>query len=79
MLVIDGRDVNLTSCPRHRWKGGESMKLEGSDHAPVFVSLREIPDVSQHNTPSLSARYDPRVRGCQQTIGTKKFDIFFDD
>lgn len=54
--------------PRHRWKGGESMKLEGSDHAPVFVSLREIPDVSQHNTPSLSARYDPRVRGCQQTI-----------
>lgn len=55
------------------------MKLEGSDHAPVFVSLREIHDALQHNTPSLSARYDPRVRGCQQTIGTKKLHRFYDD
>ena len=29
----------------------------------------DIPDVVQHNTPSLSARYVPTVRGFQQTIG----------
>lgn len=53
-----------------RWKGGRSAKLEGSDHAPVYVSLREIPDVPEHNTPSLAARYVPKVHGFQQTIGT---------
>uniref|UniRef100_A0A0R0FQ15 GRF-type domain-containing protein n=1 Tax=Glycine max TaxID=3847 RepID=A0A0R0FQ15_SOYBN len=42
-----------------RWKGGRSVKLEGSDHAPVFMSLHEIPDVSLHSTPPLSARYVP--------------------
>ncbi|KAF8406585.1 hypothetical protein HHK36_008673 [Tetracentron sinense] len=52
----------------HRWKGGRSVKLEGSDHAPVYISLREIPSVPQHNTPSLSARYVPEVYGFQQTI-----------
>ncbi|PWA51089.1 endonuclease/exonuclease/phosphatase family protein [Artemisia annua] len=52
----------------YRWKGGKGTKLEGSDHAPVFMSLIEIPDISQHNTPSLSTRYCPQVRGCQQTL-----------
>ncbi|XP_024977698.1 DNA-(apurinic or apyrimidinic site) lyase 2 isoform X2 [Cynara cardunculus var. scolymus] len=56
------------TTPSYRWKGGRSMKLEGSDHAPVFMSLREIPDIPQHNTPSLSTRYCPQVRGCQQTL-----------
>ncbi|XP_052198019.1 DNA-(apurinic or apyrimidinic site) endonuclease 2 [Diospyros lotus] len=51
-----------------RWKGGRSIKLEGSDHVPVYMSLVEIPDVLQHSTPSLSARYAPEVRGLQQTI-----------
>ncbi|XP_068343558.1 DNA-(apurinic or apyrimidinic site) endonuclease 2 [Pyrus communis] len=51
-----------------RWKGGQNIKLEGSDHAPVYTSLLEIPSVSQHSTPSLSARYIPMVRGLQQTI-----------
>ncbi|QHO00941.1 hypothetical protein HN51_035756 [Arachis hypogaea] len=32
----------------HRWKGGRSIKLEGSDHAPVFMTLVDIPDVSLH-------------------------------
>lgn len=54
--------------PSYRWKGGRNTKLEGSDHAPVFMSLREIPHIPQHNTPSLSTRYCPQVRGCQQTL-----------
>jgi hypothetical protein len=53
------------------WKGGQSVKLEGSDHAPVLLTLMEIPEVSLHNTPSLSARYVPMIRGVQQTLGTK--------
>ncbi|ESW28131.1 hypothetical protein PHAVU_003G261600 [Phaseolus vulgaris] len=52
----------------HRWKGGRSIKLEGSDHAPVFMSLHEISEVSLHSTPSLSARYVPMVHGIQQTL-----------
>ncbi|XP_058187512.1 DNA-(apurinic or apyrimidinic site) endonuclease 2 isoform X2 [Rhododendron vialii] len=51
-----------------RWKAGRSIKLEGSDHVPVYTSLMEIPDIAQHSTPSLSARFVPEVRGVQQTI-----------
>ncbi|KAL3723730.1 hypothetical protein ACJRO7_035837 [Eucalyptus globulus] len=51
-----------------RWKGGWSTKLEGSDHAPVYVCLEGIVDVPQHDTPSISARYFPTIRGIQQTI-----------
>ncbi|RZC66677.1 hypothetical protein C5167_010367 [Papaver somniferum] len=54
----------------HRWKGGRNIKLEGSDHAPVYVSFGELPDLPEHNTPSLAARYVPRIRGFQQTIVT---------
>ncbi|KAL7606788.1 hypothetical protein Lser_V15G19558 [Lactuca serriola] len=56
------------TTPSYRWKGGGSIKLEGSDHAPVFMSLKEIPDIHLHNTPPLSTRYCPQVRGCQQTL-----------
>ncbi|KAK9067401.1 hypothetical protein SSX86_014729 [Deinandra increscens subsp. villosa] len=56
------------TTPSFRWKGGKNIKMEGSDHAPVFMSLEEIPDIHQHNTPSLSTRYCPQVRGCQQTL-----------
>ncbi|KAG6647150.1 hypothetical protein CIPAW_07G058900 [Carya illinoinensis] len=51
-----------------RWKGGRSIKLEGSDHAPVFTRLLEIPDTSEHSTPALSARYIPMIHGVQQTL-----------
>ncbi|XP_050229767.1 DNA-(apurinic or apyrimidinic site) endonuclease 2 isoform X2 [Mercurialis annua] len=51
-----------------RWKGGWGIKLEGSDHAPVFMSLVEIPDILQHDTPSLSSRYLPMIHGFQQTL-----------
>lgn len=51
-----------------RWKGGRSIKLEGSDHVPVYTSLVEIPEVLQHSTPSLSTRYHPQVFGSQQTL-----------
>ncbi|XP_026660186.2 DNA-(apurinic or apyrimidinic site) endonuclease 2 isoform X1 [Phoenix dactylifera] len=51
-----------------KWNGGRSTKLEGSDHVPVYVVLRDIPDLSTHDTPSLAVRYFPEVRGWQQTI-----------
>ncbi|KAF5454565.1 hypothetical protein F2P56_024220 [Juglans regia] len=51
-----------------RWKGGRSIKLEGSDHAPVFTRLLEIPDISEHSTSALSARYIPMIHGVQQTL-----------
>ncbi|XVE87434.1 hypothetical protein DITRI_Ditri18aG0117000 [Diplodiscus trichospermus] len=51
-----------------RWKGGWNIKLEGSDHAPVYTSLVDIPDVPQHSTPSLAARYLPMIHGLQQTL-----------
>ncbi|XP_019172338.1 PREDICTED: DNA-(apurinic or apyrimidinic site) lyase 2 isoform X2 [Ipomoea nil] len=51
-----------------RWKGGRSIKLEGSDHAPVYMTLMGIPEVLQHSTPSLSTRYHPQVSGYQQTL-----------
>lgn len=50
------------------WKGIKATKLEGSDHVPVFVTLKEIPDIPPHSTPSLSARYMPEIRGLQQSI-----------
>lgn len=66
------KDLTLTydHFSAHRWKEGRSIKLEGSDHAPVYVTLLEIPNVSLHSTPSLSARYVPTVHGLQQTLGT---------
>uniref|UniRef100_A0A7N0UBW0 DNA-(apurinic or apyrimidinic site) endonuclease 2 n=1 Tax=Kalanchoe fedtschenkoi TaxID=63787 RepID=A0A7N0UBW0_KALFE len=51
-----------------RWNGGRNTKLEGSDHAPVFMKLIEIPGIPSHSTPPLSSRYAPGVRGLQQTI-----------
>lgn len=51
-----------------KWNGGRSTKLEGSDHVPVYVVLRDIPNLSTHDTPSLAVRYIPEVRGWQQTI-----------
>lgn len=56
-------------CSAHKWKGVKSVKLEGSDHAPVILTLKEIPEVSLHSTPSLSARYVPMIHGVQQTLG----------
>ncbi|XP_058090983.1 DNA-(apurinic or apyrimidinic site) endonuclease 2 isoform X6 [Magnolia sinica] len=60
-------DVFRTKHP-HRWKGGRSIRLEGSDHAPVYVCLGEMPSLPVHSTPPLAARYVPEVRGWQQTI-----------
>ncbi|TVU10176.1 hypothetical protein EJB05_43687, partial [Eragrostis curvula] len=51
-----------------RWNGGRSIKLEGSDHIPVYILLKEIPELPVHNTPPSAARYLPEVRGRQQSI-----------
>jgi hypothetical protein len=70
--------MGIYACfPTYRWNGGRSIKLEGSDHAPVFTRLLEIPDISEHSTPSLSARYIPMIHGIQQTLGTRNFLILW--
>ncbi|KAK6924489.1 Endonuclease/exonuclease/phosphatase [Dillenia turbinata] len=51
-----------------RGKAGGRAKLEGSDHAPVFMSLTDISDVKQHSTPPLSARYVRGIHGYQQKL-----------
>lgn len=51
-----------------KWKGGRSSKLEGSDHIPVYILLKEIPELPAHNIPPTAARYLPEVRGRQQSI-----------
>eukprot|EP00267_Zea_mays_P025583 XP_008652999.1 DNA-(apurinic or apyrimidinic site) lyase 2 isoform X2 [Zea mays] len=51
-----------------RWKGGRSSKLEGSDHIPVYILLKEIPELPVHNIPPSAARYLPEIRGRQQSI-----------
>ncbi|KAE8735853.1 putative Chaperone protein dnaJ 11, chloroplast precursor [Hibiscus syriacus] len=53
-----------------RWNGGWNTKLEGSDHAPVYTCLVDIPEFSEHSTPSLAARYLPMVHGLQQTLAS---------
>ncbi|KAG0587343.1 hypothetical protein KC19_2G158000 [Ceratodon purpureus] len=56
----------VDSLPR---RGGEySEKLEGSDHAPVYVQLRRQPPLDQHDVPPLAARFMPELRGRQQSI-----------
>ncbi|KAK6158712.1 hypothetical protein DH2020_006026 [Rehmannia glutinosa] len=56
------------NTPRHKEIKARNVKLAGSDHVPVYMSLMEIPNIQQHNTPSLSTRYCPQVYGCQQTL-----------
>ncbi|KAL3624771.1 hypothetical protein CASFOL_031439 [Castilleja foliolosa] len=58
------------NTPRHKDIKARNAKLEGSDHVPVYMSLIEIPEIQQHNTPSLSTRYCPQVYGCQQTLAS---------
>ncbi|XP_062199593.1 DNA-(apurinic or apyrimidinic site) endonuclease 2-like isoform X2 [Phragmites australis] len=58
-----GNSENLS-----KWKGGRSNKLEGSDHIPVYILLKEIPELPAHNIPPSAARYLPEVRGRQQSI-----------
>ncbi|TVU10186.1 hypothetical protein EJB05_43697, partial [Eragrostis curvula] len=58
-----GNSENLS-----KWNGGRSIKLEGSDHIPVYILLKEIPELPVHNTPPSAARYLPEVRGRQQSI-----------
>ncbi|OQU89831.1 hypothetical protein SORBI_3002G278000 [Sorghum bicolor] len=58
-----GNSENLS-----KWKGGRSNKLEGSDHIPVYILLKEIPELPVHNIPPSAARYLPEVRGRQQSI-----------
>ena len=74
-MSVQGQSVTFTSFPTYRWKGGRSIKLEGSDHAPVLTRLLGIPDIAHHSTPTLSARYIPMIRGLQQTLGTIIFLI----
>ncbi|KAK0605290.1 hypothetical protein LWI29_025078 [Acer saccharum] len=68
-ILIEYKRWKDGNTPRYRWKGeGLNIKLEGSDHAPVYMSLEEIPEIPQHSTPSLASRYLPMICGLQQTL-----------
>lgn len=67
--------VTILIITIYRWRGGRNIKLEGSDHVPVHVILRDIPDLPLHNTPSLAVRYIPEVRGWQQSIGVHTISV----
>lgn len=71
--LVEGKGLILTYFTIARWKGGHRIKLEGSDHAPVYASLLQIPSIPQHSTPASSARYIPMIYGIQQTLGTGTF------
>ncbi|KAG6775698.1 hypothetical protein POTOM_019188 [Populus tomentosa] len=53
-----------------RWKGGWGIRLEGSDHAPVYTSLEESM-ISPHIALRLYLPdiYLPMIHGVQQTLG----------
>eukprot|EP00249_Psilotum_nudum_P004508 c18018_g1_i1 orf=1074-3002(-) len=54
------------SLPR---KGSRrNLKLDGSDHVPVFVLLKQQSPVEPHFVPPLAARFSPGFRGRQQSI-----------
>ncbi|KAG6534194.1 hypothetical protein ZIOFF_008079 [Zingiber officinale] len=72
-IMSQFRRGNCRNVPR--WRGGRNIKLEGSDHVPVHVILRDIPDLPLHNTPSLAVRYIPEVRGWQQSIGVHTISV----
>ncbi|KAK8970505.1 hypothetical protein KSP40_PGU005187 [Platanthera guangdongensis] len=73
---VDGSDIMIeflrgSSVGKAKWHGGRSIKLEGSDHIPVYMILNDLPNLPVHSTPPLAVRYIPEVRGWQQTIGQK--------
>ncbi|KAJ8509894.1 hypothetical protein OPV22_000328 [Ensete ventricosum] len=65
-IMSQFRRGNFGNAPK--WRGGRKIKLEGSDHVPVYVILRNISDLPAHSTPSIAVRYIPEVRGWQQSI-----------
>lgn len=65
-ILTQFKRCNPDNAPN--WHRGRSIKLEGSDHAPVYIKLRGIPDIAVHHVPSLAARYMPEVSGRQQSI-----------
>ncbi|KAL2654012.1 hypothetical protein R1flu_022140 [Riccia fluitans] len=65
-ILSEFRRAKADSLPR--WHGGRTLKLEGSDHVPVFVELKEQRDVELHEVPSLAARFMPELRGRQQNL-----------
>ncbi|KAJ7561159.1 hypothetical protein O6H91_03G016700 [Diphasiastrum complanatum] len=53
-----------------RWLGGSTVKLDGSDHAPVYVQLKPQPPLPRHDVPALAARFMPEIRGRQQSLAS---------
>ncbi|KAL3591934.1 hypothetical protein D5086_010574 [Populus alba] len=59
-----------------RWKGGWGIRLEGSDHAPVYTSLEEsmiFPHIALRLY--LPDIYLPMIHGVQQTLGRLLHDF----
>lgn len=65
-IMIQLKRGNAENTPK--WQGGRTIKLDGSDHVPVYAVLSDVPNLYVHNTPPLAVRYIPEVRGWQQTI-----------
>ncbi|MCO5601456.1 hypothetical protein L7F22_055579 [Adiantum nelumboides] len=65
-IMVEFKRFKEDSVPR--WSGGRTMKLEGSDHAPVFLLLKEQPPVKPHDVPTFAVRFLPQLRGRQQSI-----------
>lgn len=79
ILSLWKQKIYIHLLPIDRWKGGRGIKLKGSDHAPVCMSLNEVPNILQHSTPLLSTRYCPQVEGCQQTLGAMNLYYYLDE
>ncbi|MCO5585710.1 hypothetical protein L7F22_039646 [Adiantum nelumboides] len=65
-IMVELKRFREDSVPR--WTGGRTMKLEGSDHAPVFLLLKEQPPVKPHDVPTFAVRFLPQLRGRQQSM-----------
>ncbi|KAI5060260.1 hypothetical protein GOP47_0024680 [Adiantum capillus-veneris] len=65
-IMLEFKRFKEDSTPR--WSGGRSLKLEGSDHVPVFLLLNKQPLVKPHDVPTFAARFLPQLRGRQQSI-----------
>ncbi|XP_002964512.2 DNA-(apurinic or apyrimidinic site) lyase 2 [Selaginella moellendorffii] len=65
-ILLEFKRAKLDTLPR--WSGGRSLKLDGSDHAPVILQLKHLPSIPPHEAPQLAARFMPELRGRQQSI-----------
>ncbi|EFJ06865.1 hypothetical protein SELMODRAFT_430260 [Selaginella moellendorffii] len=52
-ILLEFKRAKLDTLPR--WSGGRSLKLDGSDHAPVILQFKHLPSIPPHEAPQLAA------------------------